>query len=65
MRIATRSGMRLFECDAHLGYARLILAEGGSRADARAALDKAETLVRETGYHRRDGDVAELREKLG
>ncbi|MEM7045327.1 MAG: TIR domain-containing protein [Pseudomonadota bacterium] len=65
MRIATRSGMRLFECDAHLEHARLILAEGGSQADARASFDKAEVLVRETGYHRRDGDVAELKEKLG
>ena len=65
MRLATRCGMRLFECDAYLEYARLILAEGGSQANARASLDKAEALVRETGYHRRDQEVAELREKLG
>ena len=65
MRVATRSGMPLFECDAHLEYARLILAEGGSQADARASLDKAEALVRETGYHRRDGEVTELKEQLG
>ena len=65
MRIAERGGMRLFQCDAHLGYARLALAEGGSQADARASLDKAEALVRETGYHRRDKDVAALKEELG
>ena len=65
IRLATRCGMRLHECDAHLEYARLILAEGGSQADARVSLDKADALVRETGYHRRDGEVAELREKLG
>ena len=64
-RMAERGGMRLFQCDAHLGFARLILAEGGSQADARASLDKAESLVRETGYHRRDGEVAELEKALG
>ena len=63
--MAERGGMRLFQCDAHLGYARLALAEGGSQADARASLDKAEALVRETGYHRRDGEVAELEKALG
>ncbi|MEM7042238.1 MAG: TIR domain-containing protein [Pseudomonadota bacterium] len=65
LRIAPRSGMRLDECDAHLEYARLILAEGGSQADARASLDKAEALVRETGYKRRNEEIAELREALG
>ncbi len=64
MRIATRSGMRLHECDAHLEYARLALAEGRPDA-ARVNLKSAEALVSECGYHRRDGEVAELKEELG
>ncbi|MGI9498498.1 MAG: hypothetical protein ACR2P3_00540, partial [Geminicoccaceae bacterium] len=64
MRIATRSGMRLFECDAYLEYARLALAEG-RRDDARPHLQSAEALVNACGYHRRDPEVAELKEELG
>ena len=64
MRIATRSGMRLFECDAHLEYARLELAQGDREA-ARSHLTRAEELVAATGYHRRDKDLAELKAALG
>ena len=63
--MAERGGMRLHQCDAHLGYARLALAEGGSQADARAHLQSAKELIQACGYHRRDGEVEALEEKLG
>jgi tetratricopeptide (TPR) repeat protein len=63
MRIATRSGMRLFECDAHLELAWLAVAEG--EPDARDHLARAAALVQKTGYHRRDGEVQKLRDQLG
>ena len=64
LTIATRGGMRLFEADAHLEYARLHLAEGDSAA-ARNRLAKAKEIVAETGYRRRAPEVAELQERLG
>ncbi|HRI71046.1 MAG TPA: hypothetical protein PK156_42735, partial [Polyangium sp.] len=63
MTIATRCGFRLHECDAHLGYARLAVAEG-NRAKAREHLEKARKIVEETGYHRRDGELAELETQI-
>ena len=62
-RIATRSGMRLHLADYHLASARLALTSG-DRDRARAHLEKAEALIRETGYHRRDPDLAALRAML-
>jgi tetratricopeptide (TPR) repeat protein len=59
-RIATRSGMRLHLTDYHLASARLALLNG-DRTQAREHFTKAETLIQETGYHRRDSDLAELR----
>jgi hypothetical protein len=59
-RIATRSGMRLFLADYHLAMTRRALA-AGDRVKAREHFDKAETLVNETGYHRRDPELEELR----
>ncbi len=59
LEIAEHCGFRLHECDAHLGYARLALAE----VDPAAALDhlaKARAIVEETGYHRRDGALVGL-----
>jgi tetratricopeptide (TPR) repeat protein len=47
-RIATRSGMRLYLADCHL---------------ARGSLAEAERLINETGYHRRDRELAALRAK--
>jgi hypothetical protein len=64
MRIATRCGMRLHECDAHLEYARLEIKQGQPDA-ARVHLEAAEALVNACGYHRRDGEVAALKEELG
>ncbi len=63
MKIATRSGMRLFEADAHLEYARLHLAMG-DKDQARASLAAGRKIVQETGYHRRDGAVKELENQL-
>ncbi len=64
LTIATRCGMRLHEADAHLEYARLHLAEGGSAA-AREHLAKAKAIVADTGYRRRAPEVVELEESLG
>jgi tetratricopeptide (TPR) repeat protein len=59
MRIAKRSEMRLFQCDAHLEYARLALAEG-DKERARKHVGEARRLVEETGYGRRRPEVEEL-----
>ena len=61
--IATRGGMRLFEADCHLEYTRLYLAMG-KKEQAREHWEKAKTMVSEIGYHRRDGELAALEEKL-
>ena len=57
--LAEHRGFRLHEADAHLGFARLSLAEGTPVA-AREHLDRARTIVDATGYHRRDRELAEL-----
>jgi tetratricopeptide (TPR) repeat protein len=65
MAIATRDPaghMKLHETDCHLGYARLALDEG-NRDAAREHLALAESLIHETGYHRRDPDLAALKPK--
>jgi tetratricopeptide (TPR) repeat protein len=62
--IATRGGMRLHEADCRLEYARLYLARG-EQDQARASLAAARKMVEEMGYHRRDGEVAELEKQLG
>lgn len=59
LTVATRCGFRLHEADAHLGHARLALAEGHP-ALAREHLTQARRLVDETGYHRRYGELAAL-----
>jgi tetratricopeptide (TPR) repeat protein len=63
-RIATRTGMRLFLADYHIASARLALSAGES-AQSRAHIEKAKTLVRETGYHRRDRDIDQIDGELG
>jgi len=62
-RIASRCGMRLHLTDYHIISALRGLASG-DREGAREHFHKAETLVAETGYHRRDPDLAELRSAL-
>jgi tetratricopeptide (TPR) repeat protein len=61
--LSTRCEFRLHECDAHLGLTRLALAEGDP-ARAQTHLEKARTLIQQTGYHRRDGELADLESKL-
>jgi tetratricopeptide (TPR) repeat protein len=63
LSIATRGGMRLHEADCHLEFARLHLACGEGR-QAQASLDKAKAMIQAMGYHRRDGEVAELEAAL-
>jgi tetratricopeptide (TPR) repeat protein len=58
-RIARRSGMRLHLTDAALEAARQALATGDPAA-ARTHRDEAARLIAETGYHRRDPDLAAL-----
>jgi tetratricopeptide (TPR) repeat protein len=61
LSIATRSGMRLHQTDAHLGYARLHLAlPAPDPTQARAHLAEARALIETTGYHRRDLLLAQL-----
>ena len=55
-RIATRSGMRLHLTDYHLAMARL--------HHSREHFEKAETLIAETGYHRRDAELEAIRQSL-
>jgi tetratricopeptide (TPR) repeat protein len=59
LALATRCGFRLHEADAHLGHARLALAEGDPAA-ARTHLAAARAIVTATGYHRRDEELADL-----
>lgn len=63
-RIAERGEMRLHLADCYLGFARLSLATG-DRDSARKAWETAKAMIEEMGYHRRDGEVAELSMALG
>jgi hypothetical protein len=51
--------MRLHQADCHLEYARLYLAQG-KPDQARQHLATAKAMIEDMGYHRRDGEVAEL-----
>jgi tetratricopeptide (TPR) repeat protein len=55
-KIATRSGMRLHLTDFHLAMAR--------RLRSLEHIEKAEALIQQTGYHRRDQEAAALRFEL-
>jgi hypothetical protein len=61
--LATRCGLRLYEADAHLGHASLCLAEGDPAA-ARPHVVRAREIIEQTGYHRRDGELAQLDAQL-
>jgi len=63
LSIAARGGMRLHQADCHLAYARLHLA-CGEEEKARQSLATAREMIQEMGYHRRDGEVAELEGEL-
>jgi len=55
--------MRLHLADCYLEFARLSLATG-DRDSARKAWEMAKAMIDEMGYHRRDGEVAEIEEQL-
>jgi hypothetical protein len=59
LEIAERGPMRLFECDAHLEWARLCRVQADLAA-ARLHVARARVLVEETGYARRAREVAWL-----
>jgi len=63
-RIAGRGGMRLHLIDADLELGRLALAERRPE-DVPPFLERARIGIAETGYHRRDPEVAELELALG
>ena len=56
--------MKLHLADCWLEGCRLGLAQG-DMARARDELARAEGLIEKMGYHRRDGEVGELRDKIG
>jgi tetratricopeptide (TPR) repeat protein len=64
LEIAERGPMRLHECDAHLEGARLCR-DQGDLAAAREHVARARELVNETGYGRREREVAWLERALG
>lgn len=61
--IVEPSGMRLFLTDYHLEIARLLLAQQ-KKVEAQTHIEMAETLIRQTGYHRRDAELLELQKQL-
>lgn len=61
--IAEQNSMRRYLTDYYLESARLALAES-NLSTARTHTEHAAELIEETGYHRRDGELVELREKL-
>ena len=63
MLIATRGGMRLFQADCHLEYARLHLAQG-DKTKARESWTTARAMITEMGYLRRAPDLAALEQQL-
>ena len=63
--------MKLYLTDLALERARLALdvpaafaSAAAALAEAKAETAKAAALIAETGYHRRDGELAELRARL-
>jgi tetratricopeptide (TPR) repeat protein len=63
LEIAERDCMRLFECEAHLGWTRLHLRQGHAGL-ARDHLARAARLVQETGYGRRQREVTYLERRV-
>lgn len=61
--IADGSGMRLHLTDYHLEMARLLVAEELGDECIYHHLTAAERLINETGYHRRDKELAELKQQ--
>jgi tetratricopeptide (TPR) repeat protein len=63
LEIAERGSMRLFECDAHLEWARLCR-QRGDRDGLERHVTRARILVEETGYGRRAREVEWLEGQL-
>ena len=63
MTIAERGEMGLHKADCRLGYARLFHAMG-NKEKAREELAIAKEMIGKMGYHRRDGEVKEMEERL-
>jgi hypothetical protein len=63
-RIAERGEMGLHQCDCHLEWARLRLAQGDPTL-AREHWAAAKAMIERMGYHRRDREVAEIEQELG
>lgn len=63
LEIAKPNGMRLHIVDCYLEYVNLYLAEG-KLAKAQEYLKNAKALIEETGYHRRDAELADLQAQL-
>ncbi|MEK7817962.1 MAG: hypothetical protein AAB281_06905, partial [Actinomycetota bacterium] len=61
--IAEPSGMKLHLCDYHLEMSRLRHAQG-NLPEAKTHLQAAAKLIEETGYHRRDKELADLSRQL-
>ena len=64
LEVAKRGSMRRHECDAHLEWARLCR-DQKDFATAREHVARARVLVNETGYGRREREVAWLERELG
>jgi ATP/maltotriose-dependent transcriptional regulator MalT len=65
LTLATRSGMRLHQVDAHLLYARLHLTPPTpDPTEARTHLTQARALITTTAYHRRDAELTRLEAQL-
>ncbi len=62
--LAEPSGMRLFLTDYHLESARLGFAAGWQTEKIQQHIQQAEKLIQDTGYHRRDVELGELKERL-
>ncbi len=63
MSLAARTGMRLYQADCQLEYARLSLAQA-EPGRAREHLRLAAELIEHMGYHRRDAAVSEIAREL-
>ena len=56
--------MRLYLKDLALDVPAAFESAAAARAEAEAQTAKAAALIADTGYHRRDGELAELRARL-
>ena len=62
-RIASRSGMRLVLADVHLAFARQSFSRAVHQESVRH-YNNARALISETGYHRRDSELEQIRVSL-